>query len=418
MKRRPDHWNMCHVMPNLFRHIRTGIQTTAILVLAMVAILLVSLTLPVAAWRTGELPTESIPLQPAEPFAASPVRVWIDTDAACGLSERTDPDDCFAILLLARQNTIEIIGVSTVFGNAPLGKTDRTTRDLIDLLETNGLQTTPVYRGTPQPLTQADTTAPVRPQEAHEAMRQALERGPLVIVALGPLTNVALALRDRPDLQANVTQLVAVMGRRNGHVFHPVEGGTAHSFLGHGPIFRDFNMAKDEWATAVVVAMRLPLTLVPYEASRNVLLDGLTLNRMERLGGPAAWVAQRAQPWLTYWRKEIDLVGFYPFDLLAAAYVAHPSLLHCTRMPIAIKDDSWLFGWLGYRGLFVQIEKEVEPPPLASGTALFCPEISNRLESWLVDQLTSGRSSSPHTNVTAQEVNDDHRIESYDRTRA
>lgn len=408
-------WNTCHVMPNLFRYIRTGLQITAMLMLTMVVIFLVSLTLPVTAWRTGVLPAEPIPVQSAKPFATSPVRVWIDTDAACGLGQRTDPDDCFAILLLAQQDTVEIVGVSTVFGNAPLRETDRMTRSLMDLIETTGSQTAPVYRGAPQPLTQADMIATVHPQEAHEAMRHALKHEPLVIVALGPLTNVALALKDRPDLQANVTQLVAVMGRRNGHVFHPVEGGTAHSFLGHGPIFRDFNVTEDEWATAVVVAMGLPLTFVPYEASRDVILDRSILSRMERLGGPAAWVAQRAQPWLTYWREDIDLAGFYPFDLVSAAYVAHPSLLRCAQVPIVIKDDTWLFGWLGYRGLFVQPEKEVEPPPLVSGTALYCPEISDRLESWLVDQLTTGLSSGSHADVPAQEVNNDHRTESYDR---
>ncbi|HET9130582.1 MAG TPA: nucleoside hydrolase, partial [Terriglobia bacterium] len=111
----------------------------------------------------------------------------------------------------------------------------------------------------------------IRPREAHEALRKALQEEPLAIVALGPLTNVALALKDRPQRQANVTRLVTVMGRRKGHVFHPVEGGTAHSFLGHGPIFRDFNLTEDEQAAAVVLAMGLPLTLIPYEAARYII---------------------------------------------------------------------------------------------------------------------------------------------------
>jgi hypothetical protein len=54
------------------------------LVLIGVAVLVVSLALPVRAWRTGEPPAAPLPLAPGRPFAPAPARVWIDTDAACG----------------------------------------------------------------------------------------------------------------------------------------------------------------------------------------------------------------------------------------------------------------------------------------------------------------------------------------------
>lgn len=365
--------------------IRAGFRAAGITVLIGSVILLISLMLPIKVWRTGELPAEPLQLHSARPFAATPIRVWIDTDAACGNAQRTDPDDCFAILLLAQQGTIEIVGVSTVFGNASLHKTDRRTRDLINLLGKTEPQAIPVYRGASEPLKQEESVSTVPPQEAHEALRKSIEEKPLVIVALGPLTNVAMALKDRPHLQANVTRLVAVMGRRKGHVFHPVEGGMAHSFLGHGPIFRDFNVTEDEQAAAVVLAMGLPLTLIPYEAARDVHLDRSTLKRMEILDGAAGWVAQRAQRWLTYWRDDINITGFYPFDLVAAAYVLEPSLLRCASVPVAVEDDTWLFGWLRYRGLFVESGQGTESN---SAHALYCPKASEHLETWFVDQLT------------------------------
>ena len=46
----------------------------------------------------------------------------------------------------------------------------------------------------------------------------ALEQGPLVILAPGPLTNLATLFRGRPYLTSNVPQIVAVMGRRGGHL--------------------------------------------------------------------------------------------------------------------------------------------------------------------------------------------------------
>ncbi len=66
------------------------------LCLAVLAAL--TLALPVSQWRTGRLAVRPLSLEPGERFAPRPKRIWIDTDAACGASPRTDPDDCFAIL--------------------------------------------------------------------------------------------------------------------------------------------------------------------------------------------------------------------------------------------------------------------------------------------------------------------------------
>jgi hypothetical protein len=61
------------------------------------------------------------------------------------------------------------------------------------------------------------------------------------VVALGPLTNLAAVLDARPELRSRVARVVAVMGRRPGHVFHPAEGAGGGLLFGHGPVFRDFN---------------------------------------------------------------------------------------------------------------------------------------------------------------------------------
>ena len=164
----------------------------------------------------------------------------------------------------------------------------------------------------------------------------------------------------------------------------------AHSFLGHGPIFRDFNFAEDEEAAALVAEMGLPMTLVPYEAARNVTVNSTVLAHLADRGGAAEWVAQQARPWLTYWREDIGRDGFYPFDLIAAAYVVQPSLLRCADVPIVVQNDDWVFGWLGFRGLFVESKKDSASREVASRAARYCPEVSEHLETWLLDQLTSG----------------------------
>jgi purine nucleosidase len=231
------------------RRILQGLVLAAAL---LVLFLVVSFALPVRVWRTGELPAPPLPLVEGGPAVKMPKRVWIDTDAACGHGRTTDPDDCFALLLLGQAPSLKIAGISTVHGNATLEVTDRTTRDLVAALARDGASKAVVFRGAANPLAQAGGRVARAP--AHAALEQALEAGPLTLIALGPLTNVATVLRERPELQANVTRLIAVMGRRPGHRFHPAEGmGRGGMLFGHGPVFTDFNFDQDRAAAVSVL---------------------------------------------------------------------------------------------------------------------------------------------------------------------
>lgn len=342
-----------------------GVALGAVAVLLL--LLGLTLALPVRLWRTGEPPAPALPTTPGRPIAPPPLRVWVDADAACGHGARTDPDDCLAILLLASSPTIRVVGISTVFGNAALTVTDSTTRALTAALASDGRSAPPVYRGAGEPTGNGETAAST-------GLRQALDEAPLVIVALGPLSNIAQALAGRPELRARVQRLVAVMGRRRGHLFHPVEGGRAGSFLGHGPVFRDFNFAKDRAAAGRVLEMGLPITLVPYEAAREVVITPATLDTMVRRGGAGAWVAERSRGWLEYWREDIGTAGFYPFDLLAAAYTMEPGLFDCADTGARIGRDAGLLGWLGRTGLFAG-EGEAR--------VLYCDDLRDAVASWL-----------------------------------
>lgn len=307
---------------------------------AAAALLAVMFALPVEEWRTGDqglMPLESARVEPTPPLAR---RLWIDTDAACGHGARTDPDDCFAIALLARSSRFEIVGISTVAGNAPLEVVERTTRELV------------LHTGRKVPV-----------HDQYRALQEALEQGPLTILALGPLTNLAAALAERPELAGRVARLVAVMGRRPGHIFHPAEGAGGGMLFGHGPVFRDFNFALDPEAVSQILAFKLPVSLVPYDAARGVELAAADLDRLERA---MPWIAQRSRGWLEYWRTDIGRDGFYPFDLLAAAYVLEPSWFRCTPVRAWVGEDRTLFIPF-WRARALLVAPEDSPPH-----ALYC----------------------------------------------
>jgi purine nucleosidase len=337
----------------------------AVAALVLVVFLLVSLAVPVETWRTGDRGLAPLIFEPSPP-GSDLARLWIDTDAACGHTVRTDPDDCLAIAFLARAVGDRIAGISTVAGNAPLEVVERTTRELTKRLSAELGLTLPVHAG-------------------HQGLTAALEQGPLTLVALGPLTNVAAVLDARPDLRPRVARLVAVLGRRPGHLFHPAEGAGGAMLFGHGPIFRDFNFEMDARAAARIVALNLPLILVPYDAARRIEIGERDLDRLAAGGGALAWTAERSRAWLAYWREDIGRQGFCPFDLLAAAYVVEPRQFGCAMVQVWVGEDTTMF-WRPTALLVGQGQVRPEKPQ-ARGSALYCAELSAGVEPWLMARL-------------------------------
>jgi inosine-uridine nucleoside N-ribohydrolase len=314
-----------------------------------------------------------------------PRRLWIDTDAACGSGRRTDPDDCFAIALLAHASDLRIIGISTVFGNASRDVVERTTVKLAARLSAEIGRPLPVHSGSARPLAEV-AASPRTP--AHEALTAALEQGPLTVVALGPLTNLAAVLRERPALRSRVARLVAVMGRRPGHIFPPAAGANAGILFGHGPVFRDFNFVMDGRAAAQIVALNLPTSLVPYDAARGIEITAGDLRRLAESGGTPSWLVDRARPWLDYWHDDIGRQGFYPFDLLAAAYVVEPHQFRCAPVDLWVGEDAALFVpfWRPTALLVGQGDARFGRPR-AGGSALYCAKTAPNLKRALLDRF-------------------------------
>ncbi len=364
------------------RAVRKIARRALVVLLGLVLLAAATLALPIPGWRTGWVEVEGLDLAPAGAFALDSHSVWIDTDAACGAGRMTDSDDCLGLLALLKARGADVVGISTVFGNAPLEVTDGTTRALTSQLGAEEVQVPPVHRGRDSPAGSNDHD----PTPAERALAKALADAPMVIIALGPLTNIAAVLRRRPDLAPRVQRIVAVMGQRPNHVFHPVEGGTAAILFGHGPVFQDFNFVKDDAAAAELLAHGLPITLIPYEAAREIAITGHDLEAMRDAGPGARWVAERSQGWLDFWREDIRQPGFFPFDLVGATYLLHPELFRCAELPAAIEPHSWFWRWrLGETGLFV------EPAP-AGGEGyhrvVYCPTLSPGLHDAILADLT------------------------------
>jgi purine nucleosidase len=209
----------------------------------------------------------------------------------------TDPglDDAVAILLaLAGTAELEVLGIVAVAGNLPLDETERNARRVCALAAHSDV---PVYAGCARPIMRSLTTAAhihtdprldavlpeptLQLQSQHgvdfliETLRTA-EPKSITLCALGPLTNIAMALLKAPEIAAQVRELVLM-------------GGACFE-LGNVTPAAEFNIHLDPHAAAIVIDSGVPITMVPLDVTHQVLSTPPRIARLQALGnrcGPA-----------------------------------------------------------------------------------------------------------------------------------
>lgn len=190
----------------------------------------------------------------------------------------TDPgqDDAIAILLALASPELDVLGITAVAGNVPLALTEQNARKICELA---GKTQTPVYAGAAQPLVRPlvtaeyvhgktgldgpDLPAPSMPLQEEfavdfivETIRQRPEKT-VTLCALGPLTNIALALAAAPDVAPKIQEIV-LMG---GGFF---EGGNVTPAA-------EFNIYVDPHAAATVFNAGIPIVMAPLDCTHKAL---------------------------------------------------------------------------------------------------------------------------------------------------
>jgi purine nucleosidase len=207
----------------------------------------------------------------------------------------TDPgiDDAMALLMLARDARAELVGISTVFGNAPV---DITTANALALCHRFGIDV-PVARGAARPMVSEPRHFPVQ-IHGHDGLGDVAAHPPharapeaadaasficdlarrhgseLTLVAVGPLTNLAQALALDPELPRHVQRVVVM--------------GGAFGTLGHGgnvtPV-AEANVFCDPHAAAAVFGAAWPVTVVGLDVTHQVLMSTAYLDALGDEGG-------------------------------------------------------------------------------------------------------------------------------------
>ncbi len=239
-------------------------------------------------------------------------------------------DDAVAIMLAAKSEKLDLLGITVVAGNQTLEKTQVNARNVCQCL---GLDV-PVYAGCGQPMVREKMVAadihgetgldgPVfepltKPLEDKHAVQFMIDTlmgsdGDITMVTTGPMTNLAMAMRMEPRIVEKIERIVLMGGAyTNGNVTPAAE----------------FNIIADADAAYVCFTSGRPITMVGLDVTRKALCYPAVVDRMEKVGNQASKLFVDLMRHFCKSQKEVfGWEGGPLHDPITVAYLIDPSVL-------------------------------------------------------------------------------------------
>lgn len=269
----------------------------------------------------------------------APRKIIIDTDPG--------QDDAVAILLaLASPEEVEVLGLTAVAGNVPLEYTAKNARIICELA---GKPHVPVYAGCAAPLNRDLVTAehvhgktgldgPVLPdpkmalKSDHavdfiiDTLRAAAPQS-ITLCPLGPLTNIATAFQQAPDITEKVQEIVLM--------------GGAYFEVGNITPAAEFNIYVDPEAARIVFASGVPITVMPLDVTHKALVTGPRNEAFRNLGTPVGRaVAEMTDFFERFDKEKYGSNGAPLHDPCVIAYLINPQLFSGRHINVEIETQS------------------------------------------------------------------------------
>ena len=263
-----------------------------------------------------------------------PNKIVVDTDPGI--------DDACAILLALASPEISLEGLTVVHGNCSL---DQGTINALSVLELANAGHIPVAKGCELPLVQPSLLAPEthgdtglgyakipeprgRPLIKHgiDFLIETILASPgeIALVAIAPLTNVALAIRQEPRIVGAIKELI-IMGGALRH-----EGNTT--------ALAEFNTYVDPHAAQIVYQAGIPTTLVPLDVTYQCILTPGDVKRLQKIDSPiTTFVADATRFYMEFHDEYQKIEGCVINDPLALALTFMPEL--CTYQDLPVDVD-------------------------------------------------------------------------------
>ena len=252
-------------------------------------------------------------------------------------------DDALAILLaLGSRDELDVVAITVVAGNVPLALTEKNARKICELAGRTDL---PVHAGCARPLVRELVTAeyvhgktgldgPALPEpgtplagshavDAIVATLRAHPPGTVTLCPIGPLTNIATALQQAPDVVPRIREIVLMGGA-----------------IGEGNITpaAEFNIHVDPHAAQVVFEAGVPLVMHGLDVTHQALVTPARLEAIRQIGTPlSGTVVELLDFYNVYDQTRRGRVGAPLHDPCAIAYLLNPELFGGRSCHVAIE---------------------------------------------------------------------------------
>ena len=255
-------------------------------------------------------------------------------------------DDAVALFLaMASPDELDLLGITAVAGNVPLALTERNTRMMCDVANSQA----PVFAGCAQPMIRdaisaeyihgetgingIDVFEPKTPlQEKHAVdfiidTLLAKDKVPVTLVPTGPLTNIATAIQRCPEILPHIEEIVIMGGAMR-------EGGNRTPSA-------EFNILVDPHAADIVLNCGRPITLMGLDITHKVLSTEERVARISELENP---VADATVGMLSFFHRydteKYSSQGTPLHDPCTVAYLLQPELFKTKLCNVSVETES------------------------------------------------------------------------------
>jgi purine nucleosidase len=252
-------------------------------------------------------------------------RILIDTDPGI--------DDSLAILLALASPEVQVEGITTIHGNCSVDQATINALSILDLANAKGIM---VAKGFPIPLVQPSLLAAEthgdsglgyaklpeprgRPEVQHGSdflIEKIMSNpGEITLVAIGPLTNIAFAIRKEPRIVEAVKEVI-------------VMGGTIR-YPGNASPLAEYNVFVDPHAAHMVYHSGMPITLVPLDVTYQCILTPEDVKRLQKNPSPISrFIDDSTRFYMEFHDEYQQIAGCAINDPLALALTFAPELCH------------------------------------------------------------------------------------------
>lgn len=272
----------------------------------------------------------------------SPLPVIFDCDPGI--------DDSIALLGAFVAPELDILAITPVCGNQPL---DRTLRNALQICELGGRLDIPVHAGCHQPLCRepihgqfhgetglgntalpepsktAESTSAVEALISHLGAAAKGERSKITLCCMGPLTNLALALRMQPEIASGIERIVMM--------------GGAFREAGNRTLTSEFNILADPHAAEIVFSANLPMTVLGLDVTHQVML---LPHHVELFAQSSGRISSTVADLMAFWDRDDERrygsCGGPLHDPLVTAWMLRPDLFKSRPARVFVETESAL----------------------------------------------------------------------------